>query len=89
MKSSGENCDWNGYQETEYIAIRENNKRRAYVEQLKISGPQGQKLADLLCSQYPGQSFGAVPNEITPESVRSEIARGRAINPNTAMCRCT
>ncbi len=69
--------------EMEYIAIRENNNRHAYVEQLKTSGPQGQKLADLLCRQHPGQSFGAaLPNEITPEFVRSEIARGRAIIPN-------
>ena len=69
--------------EMEYIAIRENNNRHAYVEQLKTSGPQGQKLADLLCRQHPGQSFGAaIPNEITPEFVRSEIARGRAIIPN-------
>jgi phosphomethylpyrimidine synthase len=68
--------------EMEYIAIRENNNRRAYVENLKASGPQGQKLADILCRQHPGQNFGAsIPNEITPEFVRSEVARGRAIIP--------
>ncbi len=32
--------------------------------------------------QHPGESFGAgIPKEITPEFVRSEIARGRAIIP--------
>ena len=32
--------------------------------------------------QHPGQNFGAaIPNEITPEFVRSEVARGRAIIP--------
>jgi phosphomethylpyrimidine synthase len=69
--------------EMEYIAIRENNNRRAYIEGLKTSGPQGQKLADILCRQHPGQNFGAaIPEEITPEFVRSEVARGRAIIPN-------
>lgn len=69
--------------EMEFIAIRENNNRRAYVESLKSSGPQGQKLADILCRQHPGQNFGAsIPNEITPEFVRSEVARGRAIIPS-------
>nr|MDQ3314945.1 phosphomethylpyrimidine synthase ThiC [Verrucomicrobiota bacterium] len=32
--------------------------------------------------QHPGESFGAsIPREITPEFVRSEVARGRAIIP--------
>ena len=32
--------------------------------------------------QHPGQSFGAaIPEEITPEFVRDEVARGRAIIP--------
>src|SRR5690606_28571847 len=35
-----------------------------------------------LSPQHPGQSFGAaIPQEITPEFVRSEVARGRAIIP--------
>ncbi|MFZ2854781.1 MAG: phosphomethylpyrimidine synthase ThiC, partial [Rhodocyclaceae bacterium] len=69
--------------EMEYVAIRENNNRRAYVEQLKASGPQGERFAEILCRQHPGQSFGAaIPDEITPEFVRSEVARGRAIIPN-------
>ncbi|WP_420476831.1 phosphomethylpyrimidine synthase ThiC [Noviherbaspirillum sp. ST9] len=69
--------------EMEYIAIRENLRRKEYLEGLKASGPMGQKLADLMGRQHPGQSFGAaIPAEITPEFVRSEIACGRAIIPN-------
>ncbi|HZW11633.1 MAG TPA: phosphomethylpyrimidine synthase ThiC [Noviherbaspirillum sp.] len=69
--------------EMEYVAIRENLRRKEYIEGLKTSGPMGQKLADLMGRQHPGQSFGAaIPAEITPEFVRSEIARGRAIIPN-------
>ncbi len=68
--------------EMEFVAIRENNNRRAYIAGLKASGPLGNKLADLLGRQHPGQNFGAsIPEEITPEFVRSEIARGRAIIP--------
>ena len=69
--------------EMEYIAIRENLCRKEYLENLKSSGPNGAKLAELMGRQHPGQSFGAaIPAEITPEFVRSEIARGRAIIPN-------
>jgi len=68
--------------EMEFIAIRENNNRNAYIESLMTSGPQGAKLAALMSRQHPGQSFGAsIPNEITPEFVRSEVARGRAVIP--------
>ena len=68
--------------EMEFISIRENNNRRAYIESLKSSGPQGAKLAALMTRQHPGQSFGAsIPEEITPEFVRSEVARGRAVIP--------
>ena len=68
--------------EMEYIAIRENLRRKEYLEGLKASGPMGQKLAELMGRQHPGQSFGAaIPAEITPEFVRSEIACGRAIIP--------
>ena len=36
-----------------------------------------------LAHQHPGESFGAaIPKEITPEFVRDEVARGRAIIPN-------
>ncbi|NMM26993.1 MAG: phosphomethylpyrimidine synthase ThiC [Glaciimonas sp.] len=68
--------------EMEFVAIRENLRRREYLEELKASGPMGNKLADLMGRQHPGQSFGAsIPSEITPEFVRDEIARGRAIIP--------
>ena len=68
--------------EMEYIAIRENLRRAEYVESLKQAGPTGQKMAAMLTRQHPGQSFGAsIPAEITPEFVRDEVARGRAIIP--------
>jgi len=68
--------------EMEFIAIRENLCRREYTESLKASGPNGAKLADLMLRQHAGQSFGAaIPSEITPEFVRDEVARGRAIIP--------
>ena len=55
--------------EMEYVAIRENLR----LEQLKGSG---------LLRQHRGQSFGAaLPNRVTAEFVRDEIARGRAIIP--------
>ena len=69
--------------EMEFVAIRENLRRREYMESLKASGPMGNKLADLMLRQHPGESFGAsIPAEITPEFVRDEVARGRAIIPN-------
>ncbi|MFC0709298.1 phosphomethylpyrimidine synthase ThiC [Azorhizophilus paspali] len=56
--------------EMEYVAIRENMKLAEARE------------AGLLAAQHPGQSFGAsIPKEITPEFVRAEVARGRAIIP--------
>ncbi|TAL55761.1 phosphomethylpyrimidine synthase ThiC [Pandoraea sp.] len=69
--------------EMEYIAIRENLRREEYVQSLRESGPQGEKLANLMTRQHPGQHFGAaIPARITPEFVRDEVARGRAIIPN-------
>ncbi|NTV94289.1 MAG: phosphomethylpyrimidine synthase ThiC [Thiobacillus sp.] len=69
--------------EMEYIAIRETLRRQEYLESLRQSGPQGAKLAKLMGRQHAGQHFGAsIPDEITPEFVRSEVARGRAIIPN-------
>ncbi|AKJ67023.1 phosphomethylpyrimidine synthase ThiC [Pandoraea thiooxydans] len=69
--------------EMEYIAIRENLRREEYVQSLRQSGPQGEKLANLMTRQHPGQHFGAaIPAQITPEFVRDEVARGRAIIPN-------
>ena len=56
--------------EMEYIALRENMR-------LQEARDQG-----LLQQQHPGFSFGAaIPKEITPEFVREEVARGRAIIP--------
>ncbi len=56
--------------EMEYIAIRENAK----IETLKAAGA---------LRQHPGESFGAsIQQAITPEFVRDEVARGRAIIPN-------
>ena len=54
--------------EMEYIAIRENQRR--------------DQLSEMVLRQHPGQSFGAaIPPLITPEFVRDEVARGRAIIP--------
>ncbi|MCW8882052.1 MAG: phosphomethylpyrimidine synthase ThiC [Sedimenticola sp.] len=56
--------------EMEYIALRENMRLQEAREQ------------GLLKQQHPGFSFGAaIPKEITPEFVRDEVARGRAIIP--------
>ena len=56
--------------EMEYIAIRENQK----LDLLRDS---------VLLKQHPGHSFGAaIPQIITPQFVRDEVARGRAIIPN-------
>src|SRR5688572_14653972 len=68
--------------EMEFIAIRENLRRREYLEGLRAAGPGGERLAELLGAQHRGESFGAsIPTEITPEFVRAEVARGRAIIP--------
>jgi phosphomethylpyrimidine synthase len=54
--------------EMEFIAIRENQRRDA--------------LGEGIVRQHPGQHFGAsTPKIITPEFVRDEVARGRAIIP--------
>jgi len=54
--------------EMEFIAIRENQRLEGFNEALR--------------RQHPGQSFGAaLPRVITPEFVRDEVARGRAIIP--------
>ncbi len=52
--------------EMEYVAIRENLGREKLREGV-----------------FDGESFGAsIPDHVTPEFVRDEIARGRAIIPN-------
>ncbi|MCA1803923.1 MAG: phosphomethylpyrimidine synthase ThiC [Xanthomonadaceae bacterium] len=59
--------------EMEYVAIRENLK----LDALR----QDPRYARLL-RQHAGQSWGAaIPERITPEFVRDEVARGRAIIP--------
>ena len=62
--------------EMEFIAIRENlGREAAYVTSQAGAAPR-----DSLLHQHPGQSFGAaIPQYVTPEFVRSEVARGRAI----------
>jgi phosphomethylpyrimidine synthase len=68
--------------EMEYVAIRENNNRHGYIEELKAAGAQGARLAEILGRQHRGNSHGAcIPDEISAEFVRSEVARGRAIIP--------
>jgi len=59
--------------EMEFIAIRENLKREDMLRTLPA----------LVTAQHAGQSFGAaLPAFITPEFVRDEVARGRAIIPS-------
>jgi phosphomethylpyrimidine synthase len=54
--------------EMEYVAIRENMRLEQY--------------RNWLAEQHSGQNWGAnLPSAITPEFVRDEIARGRAIIP--------
>ncbi|HSS27882.1 MAG TPA: phosphomethylpyrimidine synthase ThiC, partial [Usitatibacter sp.] len=68
--------------EMEFVAIRENLRRREYLAELAAAGPLGTKMAALLGRQHRGESFGAsIPAEVTPEFVRDEVARGRAIIP--------
>ena len=56
--------------EMEFVAIRENQR----LDAVRDAG---------LLVQHAGESFGAsIQNLITPEFVRDEIARGRAILPN-------
>ncbi|GGP25452.1 phosphomethylpyrimidine synthase ThiC [Silvimonas amylolytica] len=68
--------------EMEYVAIRENLRRDEYIASLQALGDKSKRMAELMLRQHPGQSFGAaIPEKITPEFVRDEIARGRAIIP--------
>ena len=64
--------------EMEFIAIRENLGRQAAYD--AVENKRGAR--NVLNQQHPGESYGAgIPKLITPEFVRSEIARGRAIIP--------
>jgi phosphomethylpyrimidine synthase len=62
--------------EMEFIAIRENLGREAAFAALNDSD------RDSLLHEHRGESFGAmIPKLVTPEFVRDEVARGRAIIP--------
>ena len=59
--------------EMEFVALRES---------LNLKALRANPEYELLLKQHPGESFGAhLPDEITPEFVRQEIAAGRAIIP--------
>ena len=66
--------------EMEYIAIRENQVREQLCEQAETNGNgNGPSPA---AHQHPGHAWGAsIPQTISPEFVRDEVARGRAIIP--------
>ena len=65
--------------EMEFIAIRENMRLQDFKGKLEVSSGQDR---NVLAHQHVGESFGAsIPDEITPEFVRSEVAKGRAIIP--------
>jgi phosphomethylpyrimidine synthase len=60
--------------EMEFIAIRETQNREMMRDEYRSHGKG--------VAQHPGQSWGAsIPAAITPEFVRDEVARGRAIIP--------
>ncbi len=59
--------------EMEFVAIREN----CQIEEMRADSRYTK-----LLRQHPGQSLGAnIPDEVTPEFVRQEIAAGRALIP--------
>ncbi|MCU0238360.1 MAG: phosphomethylpyrimidine synthase ThiC [Pyrinomonadaceae bacterium] len=66
--------------EMEYVAIRENLGRKIAFE--TIAAEQINDRSSLY-HQHKGESFGAsIPKFVTPEFVREEVARGRAIIPS-------
>ena len=66
--------------EMEYIAIRETGSAAALASETRTLNPEPAR--NDLEHQHRGESFGAsIPQEITPEFVRAEVARGRAIIP--------
>src|SRR6266404_4886812 len=72
--------------EMEFIAVRENGRATAVTQASRLSSEKGNSrdgyVTNDLCHQHAGESFGAaIPKEITPEFVREEVARGRAIIP--------
>jgi phosphomethylpyrimidine synthase len=73
--------------EMEFIAIRENARRAVHrpsgSDQSSIGSLKTEISRNSLSHQHRGESFGAnIPREITPDFVRAEVARGRAIIPS-------
>jgi len=65
--------------EMEFIALRENMGRTAALHAM---GEHSRDDRSSLFHQHRGESFGAsIPSYVTPEFVRDEVARGRAIIP--------
>jgi phosphomethylpyrimidine synthase len=65
--------------EMEFIALRENMGQAAASEPRTLNREPSR---NDLTYQHDGERFGAsIPDEITPEYVRDEVARGRAIIP--------
>lgn len=63
--------------EMEFVAIRENLRREHYIESLKQSGPDGEKMANRLTYRHPGQGFGAtIPDTIMDLSTGKNIHAG-------------
>jgi phosphomethylpyrimidine synthase len=61
--------------EMTFIALRENQKRQEFFK-------SDAEHSDFREKRLRGESFGAsLPKEITPEFVREEVARGRAVIP--------
>src|SRR6266566_2719997 len=66
--------------EMEFIAIRENGNAQHSTSNAQHQNSES--IRNSLFHQHAGESFGAnIPREITPEFVRDEVARGRAIIP--------
>ncbi len=63
--------------EMEFVAIRENARLQTLRAQIEEARARGARLHE------PGEDWpaGAIPEVITPEFVRDEVARGRAIIP--------
>ena len=65
--------------EMEFAAIRENQNREAYVKSLEGLSEEARRL---MLFEHPGESFGLrMPQAVTGEFVREEIAAGRAVLP--------
>ncbi|HYH86999.1 MAG TPA: phosphomethylpyrimidine synthase ThiC, partial [Pyrinomonadaceae bacterium] len=65
--------------EMEFVALRENMGREAALDAARV---QSRDDRSSLLHEHRGESFGAaVPSYVTPEFVRDEVARGRAIIP--------